>query len=41
VPAAAAAGQTTISVPAGMTGQIPVYAIAGNALSNAVTLWVQ
>jgi uncharacterized protein (TIGR03437 family) len=33
--------QINATVPAGMTGQIPVYAITGNTVSNAVTVWVK
>ncbi len=33
--------QINATLPTGMTGQIPIYAIAGNSVSNAVTLWVQ
>jgi uncharacterized protein (TIGR03437 family) len=33
--------QINATVPAGIAGQIPVYAIAGNAPGNAVTIWVK
>jgi uncharacterized protein (TIGR03437 family) len=42
-PVAGAPGlwQINATVPAGLTGQLPVYAITANAPSNAVTLWVK
>ncbi|SPE40949.1 conserved hypothetical protein [Candidatus Sulfopaludibacter sp. SbA3] len=33
--------QINIQLPAGLTGQLPVYVIAGNTASNAVTVWVK
>jgi len=33
--------QINATVPAGIAGQIPVYAVAGNTASNAVTVWVK
>jgi uncharacterized protein (TIGR03437 family) len=33
--------QINAQLPAGLTGQLPVYAIAGNTASNPVTVWVK
>jgi len=33
--------QINAQLPAGLTGQLPVYAIAGNTASNGVTVWVK
>jgi uncharacterized protein (TIGR03437 family) len=42
-PVIGAAGlwQINATVPSGATGQLPVYTIAGNTVSNAVTVWVK
>ena len=32
--------QINAQLPAGLTGPLPVYVIAGNTASNAVTVWV-
>jgi len=41
VPGVAGLWQINATVPAGMTGQLPVFAIADNTVSNTVTVWVK
>jgi uncharacterized protein (TIGR03437 family) len=41
VPSVAGLWQINATVPAGKTGQLPVFAIADNTVSNAVTVWVK
>jgi uncharacterized protein (TIGR03437 family) len=33
--------QLNVRLPDSVTGQMPLFVIAGNAASNGVTIWVQ
>jgi hypothetical protein len=33
--------QINATAPTGLSGQQPVYAVTGNAISNAVTVWLK